>query len=70
MNHDNTKKTTRSMNICSDCRSTNNLQVCNCSRNHFLCRSCLTYSNKRAVNNTFYSNYRGWCDACIWFDMG
>ena len=49
-----------------DKKTQNIIQTCN----HILCNNCLIKSKNRAKNDTFYKEYIGVCDDCIWFSIG
>ncbi len=70
MNNQSSGSSLKVKHKCSDCHSTTNLQVCRCSSKHYLCQTCVKKSNDRADRENFYKVYRGWCDTCIWFDIG
>ena len=65
--------------LCSDCRKAAAVEPCRATQQHKganastcgLCRSCFDRTKARAARDPgFYRQYEGWCDACVWFDMG
>ena len=52
------------------CNNISNINYsCNrCKKN--MCISCYDISITRKDKMKFYSSYDGWCDQCIWWDLG
>jgi len=54
----------------SGCNNTPNINYsCNqCKKN--MCVPCYNISITRKAKLSFYFSYDGWCDQCIWSDLG
>ena len=58
---------------CNECyqklnHTDSNIIQARCSISHFLCKRC--YDKTAKTSKKYSDPYSGWCNTCIWFDIG